>query len=123
MKFEKITPSVFYSNIKDSYTLFTHCLSFSKVHEELNIDHPYCVVEKDNLSILIFENKEYAKVIKPELRLITNDIVTVYNHVQTSFPTLLHPNLKEVTLRPWGAKEFAIFDQQVCFIIQEWPVK
>jgi hypothetical protein len=40
--------------------------------------------------------------------------------ISKSHPEFLHPNLKEITLRPWGAKEFALRDEQVCIIIQEW---
>lgn len=120
MKFEKITPSVFYNTIQDSYKLFIDCLAFTIVHQELNIDSPYCVVEKDNIGILIFENKEYAQIVKPELRIVTNNIKLVYQKIISTSPELLHPNLNKITPRPWGAKEFAIYDNQVCFIFQEW---
>lgn len=120
MKFEKITPSVFYNTIEDSFKLFIECLSFKIVHQELEIHAPYCVVEKDNIGILIFENKEYAEQVKPELRMVTKNIDEVYQKVISTSPELLHPNLNKITLRPWGAKEFAVFDNQVCFIFQEW---
>jgi hypothetical protein len=120
MKFEKITPSVFYHPIQDSFKLFLECLEFEITHQELTSDNPYCVVEKDTIGILIFQNKEYADRIKPELRIVTKDIESVYQKVISTCPELLHPNLNKITLRPWGAKEFAIFDSQVCFIIQEW---
>jgi hypothetical protein len=120
MKFEKITPSVFYNSIQDSFKLFIDCLEFKITHKELESDNPYCVVERDNIGILIFQNKEYAAIIKPELRMVTADIESVYHKVISTCPELLHPNLNKVTIRPWGAKEFAIFDNQVCFIIQEW---
>lgn len=70
--------------------------------------------------ILIFQNKEYADIVKPELRIITKNIESVFQKVNSTYPELLHPNLNKITLRPWGAKEFAIFDNQVCFIFQEW---
>jgi hypothetical protein len=37
-----------------------------------------------------------------------------YEKVSKSHPEFLHPNLKEIALRPWGAKEFALRDEQVC---------
>jgi len=120
MKFEKITPSVFYVTLQDSFKLFIDCLEFKITHQELEIENPYCVVENDTIGILIFQNKEYAAIIKPELRIVTKDIESVYHKVTATCPELLHPNLNKVTLRPWGAKEFALFDGQVCFIIQEW---
>ena len=44
----------------------------------------------------------------------------VYKKVQSNYPELLHPNLNKITLRPWGAKEFAIMDEQLGIIIQQW---
>lgn len=120
MKFDKITPSVFYEDLKQSKYLFIECLAFKITHQEIEIENPYYVVEKDGIGILIFQNKEYAHIIKPELRIITPNIEEVFENINTKFPGLLHPNLNKITKRPWGAKEFAIYDQQVCFIIQEW---
>lgn len=120
MKFEKITPSVFYSCIQDSFKLFIDCLEFKIIHQELESDSPYCVVEKDNIGVLIFQNKEYADIVKPELRIVTKNIESVFQKVNSTYPDLLHPNLIKITLRPCGAKEYAIFDNQVCFIFQEW---
>lgn len=44
----------------------------------------------------------------------------VYETVSRSHPEFLHANLNEVTLRPWGAKEFALLDEQLGIRIQEW---
>jgi hypothetical protein len=55
------------------------------------------------------------------LRIEPDDIEEAYNHVKKKNPELLHPNLKEITLRPWGAKEFALLDESgVCLIFQQW---
>ena len=78
-------------------------------------------MEKDGLAINLFQNKEYADQHHPEFRLVTNDIQAVYDSVALRYPELLHPNLKEVTLRPWGAKEFALMDDQLGIVFQEWP--
>jgi hypothetical protein len=75
---------------------------------------------KDDLSIMIFQNAEYAEKEHPELRLVTTDIEEVYQKVAARFPELLHPNLREVTLRPWGAKEFAMLDGQIGIRVQQW---
>lgn len=89
-------------------------------HEELDSDQPFCVVNKDGLSIMLFENAEYAEKEHPEIRLVTNNIDEVYAKVATTYPELLHPNLNEVTLRPWGAKEFAMLDGQIGIRVQQW---
>jgi predicted HAD superfamily hydrolase len=51
---------------------------------------------------------------------VTKNIDEVYRKVSGSYPEFLHPNLKEITLRPWGAKEFALMDKQLGIIIQQW---
>jgi len=121
MNFTKLVPNVFYTDIKVGLRLFIDCLGFSIGHDELNSDHPFCAVEKNGLSLLLFQNKEYAEKDRPEFRLVTNDIEEVYKKVASTHPEFLHPNLKQVTLRPWGAKEFALKDDSnVCIIIQQW---
>lgn len=121
MKFTKLVPNVFYTDIKVGLKLFVECLEFSIGHDELNASHPFCVVEKDGLSLNLFQDKEFADKDRPELRLVTNNIEEVYKKVASTHPELLHPNLKEVTLRPWGAREFALRDESdVCIVIQQW---
>jgi hypothetical protein len=120
MNFTKLVPNVYYLDIKDGLKLFIDCLEFSIGHEELKSENPFCVVEKNELRMNLFENKELAKEHNPEFRLVTNSIDEVYKKVSSSHPEFLHPNLSKVTLRPWGAKEFALRDNQVCIIIQQW---
>lgn len=120
MTFEKLVPNVFYANIADGLTMFVNCLNFTIGHDEIHSSQPFCVLAKDGLRINLFENAELAKEHIPEFRLVTNDIEEVYKKVSQSHPEFLHPNLKEITLRPWGAKEFALTDKQVGIIIQQW---
>lgn len=121
MKFTRLVPNVFYTDIKVGLRLFTECLEFSIGYDELSSDDPFCVIEKDELRINLFQNKEYAEKDRPELRLVTTNIEEVYKKVASTHPGLLHPNLNKVTLRPWGAREFALRDESdVCIIIQQW---
>lgn len=120
MTFDKLVPSLFYSKIQDSFELFIDCLGFTITYAEFESANPYYVINKDNLGLLVFEDKAAAKQHYPELRLVTKDINAVYEKIASTHPHLLHPNLKVVTLRPWGAKEFAILDKQVGIIFQEW---
>ena len=120
MKFEKLVPSFFYVDINNGLKMFVDCLDFSIGHEELNSRQPFCVLEKDGLRVNLFEDAELANEHNPEFRLETNNIEEVYAKVSESHPEFLHPNLKEVTLRPWGAKEFALTDGQLGVRIQEW---
>ncbi len=120
MIYEKLVPNIYYSNINDGLKFFVDCLEFVIGHDETKSKEPFCVLGKDGLQILIFENLKLAKEHNPEFRLVTKNIEEVYASVSKSHPEFLHPNLNQITLRPWGAKEFAIRDDQVCVIIQEW---
>jgi hypothetical protein len=119
MNFEKLVPNVFYSDISDGLKFFVNCLEFTIGHDEIKSCAPFCVLEKDGLRINLFENAELAKEHNPEFRLVTKNIEAVYEKVSKSHPEYLHPNLKEITLRPWGAKEFALMDEQLGIIIQQ----
>jgi hypothetical protein len=78
------------------------------------------VVGKGGLSIMLFQNSEYAAKYNPLLRLVTDNIDEVYKKVSAEYPGMLHPNLDKVTMRPWGAKEFALLDGQIGIVIQQW---
>lgn len=120
MEFTKLVPNIFYENIEDALKLFVDCLEFTITHNELNARNRFCVIEKDGLRINLFENELYAKEHNPEFRLVTNDIEGVYRKVNATHPQYLHPNLSTITLRPWGAREFALADVQLGVVIQQW---
>lgn len=120
MKFEKLIPNVYYADIANGLKMFVECLEFTIGHNEIKSAQPFCVLNKDGSGIFLFEHAKLAKEHNPEFRLVTKNIEEVYNKVAASHPEFLHPNLKEITLRPWGAKEFALRDDQVCIIIQQW---
>ena len=120
MNYSKLVPNVYYRNIADGLRMFIDCLEFNIGHEELKSKNPFCVIERDGLQLYLFENEKLAKEHNPEFRLVTNNIDEVYGQVSASHPDFLHPNLNKVTLRPWGAKEFALRDNQVCIIFQQW---
>ena len=120
MHFTGLVPSVFYTELSDGIKLFVDCLQFTIAHQDLNTSQPYCVLRKDSITIMVFQDEQLAKEHHPELRLVTNNIEDVYAAVSTSHPHLLHPNLKEVTRRPWGAREFAITDDQLGIRFQQW---
>lgn len=120
MNFEKLVPNIFYVDIADGLKLFVDCLGFEIGHDEINSARPFCVLEKDGLRINLFEDAVHAKEHNPEFRLVTKNIAEVYEKVSKSHPEFLHPNLKSITIRPWGAKEFALMDKQLGVRIQEW---
>lgn len=120
MHFEKLVPNIFYTDITEGLKFFVECLDFEITHDELKSKQPFCVLEKDGLRINLFQNAELATEHNPEFRLVTKNIEEVYKKVSASHPQFLHPNLKQITLRPWGAKEFALTDKQLGVIIQQW---
>lgn len=120
MNFTNLVPSVFYRDLSDGLKLFVDCLQFIVEHKDLNTSQPYCVLRKDGIGIMIFQDEQLANEHNPELRLVTDNIEEVYAKVSVSHPHLLHPNLNEVVLRPWGAKEFAIADMQLGIRFQQW---
>jgi len=120
MNFQKLVPNVFYSDINEALKLFIDCLQFTITHNELKSAHPFCVIEKNDLRINLFQDEGLAKEHNPEFRLVTNDIEEVYKKVSATHSEFLHPNLPKITLRPWGAKEFALRDNQVGIVIQQW---
>jgi len=121
MRFTKLVPNIFFEDIKDGLNLFVDCLEFGIRYNDLESENPCCVVQKDMLSVFLFQNKEFADKDRPEIRLHTDNIEEVYEKISKTHPQFLHPNLNTITLRPWGAKEFALRDKtDVCVIIQQW---
>ncbi len=120
MTFTTLVPNVFYVDINDALKLFVDCLEFQIEHDELRTHNPFCVIGRDGLRINLFQNRELAEEHYPEFRLVTNNIDQVFDKISASHPQFLHPNLNKITLRPWGAKEFALKDSQVGFVIQQW---
>jgi hypothetical protein len=107
-------------NIADGIIFFVDCLGFSIVHDEIASAQPFCVLRRDGLVINLFENADLANEHNPEFRLVTENIEEVYAKVSASHPQFLHPNLSKITIRPWGAKEFALTDGQLGMVIQQW---
>ena len=104
MDFEKLVPNVYYVDIANGLKMFVDCLGFAIGHDEIKSNQPFCVLDKNGISIYLFEHAKLAKEHNPEFRFVTKNIGEVYERVSRSHPEFLHPNLKEVTLRPWGAK-------------------
>ncbi len=120
MNFTKLVPELYYADIKSALKTFVECLEFNIVFDDINSENPYCVLGKDGLTVLLIQNKEYAEKFNPLVRLVTNNIEEVYGKIASKYPEMLHPNLSKVTLRPWGAKEFAVLDGQIGIVFQEW---
>ena len=121
MKFTKLVPNIFYTDIQIGLQLFVDCLEFEIGYNGLDDAEPCCVVQKDELAVFLHQSREFAEKDRPEIRLQTPAITEVHAKIKSVRPEWLHPNLPEVKMRPWGALEFAIVDASgVCVIIQQW---
>ncbi len=120
MTFTKLVPNIFYKDINTGLKIFVACLEFTIEHNQIDTANPFCVLEKGGLRINLFQDSELAEKDNPEFRLVTENIEEVFAKVYSKFPELLHPNLNKITIRPWGAKEFALMDGQIGIIIQQW---
>ncbi|TAG50301.1 MAG: hypothetical protein EAZ30_00985 [Betaproteobacteria bacterium] len=116
--FLNLIPKIFYERLEDGLTFFVDGLGFELVHR----DGELAVVERDGAKAYIVQNAACAAQDRPELGIETDDIDAVFNEMSARCPQLLHPNLNRVTLRPWGAREFAMLDKTtVCVVFREWP--
>ena len=75
------------------------------------------MTNKSNLYLIYVESLGLLRTAYPDEE---KQIEAVYEKVSAKFPELLHPNLSTVTVRPWGAKEFAIMDGQIGIVFQQW---
>ena len=85
MNFEKLVPNIFYVDIAEGLKLFVDCLSFNIGHDELKSCQPFCVLEKNDLRINLFENAALAREHSPGFRLVTK----ILKKFMERFPNLI----------------------------------
>lgn len=112
-----LIPKVFYDTLDEALDLWVGGLGFEIQHRE----PAFAVVSREGLRVYLAANPEYAAKDRPELTIVTDDIDAAHGALSARRPELLHPNLPAVTLRPWGALEFAVLDRTgVCIIFRQW---
>jgi hypothetical protein len=120
MQFTKLIPNIFYSDMNVGLQLFVDTLGFTIAYRDDKAEQPFCIITRDTLVIHLVESHEWAIKDRPQVRLETDDIETAYTLVKATHPELLHPDLSEISLQPWGALEFALRDSEdVCVIVQQ----
>lgn len=113
-----LIPKVFYDHLQDGLDLFVSGLGFELLYR----DDTLAVVARDGAKAYVVESPEYAAKDRPELSLETDTIDALFEEISTRSPELLHRNGATVTLKPWGAREFAVLDKtDVCVVFREWP--
>ena len=113
----RLIPKVFYADLADGLDLFVAGLGFAIGHR----DETLVVVERDGAKAYLVEDAEFAAKDRPELAIETDAIDALHAEIASRRPDLLHPNLRTITTRPWGAREFAVHDRtQVCVVFRAW---
>lgn len=116
--FKNLIPKIFYDQLQDGLDFFVTGLGFDVLHQDAEM----AVIARDGAKAYLVQNPEYAAKDRPELGIDTDDIDRVFAEMSARCPQLLHPNLRVVTPRPWGAREFAMLDKTtVCVVFREWP--
>jgi hypothetical protein len=113
----RLIPKIFFDRLSQGLDLFVDGLGFKVLHQ----DGALAVVERDAAKAYVVESPEYAAKDRPEIALETDDIHALHAEISSRRPELLHPNLPRVTIRPWGAQEFAVSDKTgVCVVFRQW---
>lgn len=113
-----LIPKVFYDHLQDGLDLFVSGLGFKVLHQ----DDDLAVVARDGAKAYIVESPEFALKDRPELAIETDTIDALFSEISFRAPHFLHRNGATVTLKPWGAREFAVLDGTgVCVVFRQWP--
>lgn len=116
--FKNLIPKIFYSRLDEGLEFFVDVLGFELAWRDATL----AVVERDGAKAYLMENAELAALDRPELAIETDAIDAIHAEMSARAPERLHPNLPNVQLRPWGAREFAMLDKTtVCVVFREWP--
>jgi hypothetical protein len=114
---QRLIPQIFYNALDDGLDLFVDCLGFRVLYREDSL----AVVERDGAKAYLVESAEFAAKDRPELTIETDTIEELYQEILVKRPEMLHPNLRTISRRPWGALEFAVLDKTtVCIVFRQW---
>lgn len=116
--FKNLIPKIFYDQLQDGLEFFVDGLGFEILHQDATM----AVIARDGAKAYLVQSPEYAALDRPELGIETDDIDAIHGEMSARSAHWLHPNGKKVSLKPWGAREFAMLDKtKVCVIFREWP--
>jgi len=113
----RLVPKIFYDRLADGLDLFVDGLGFAVRYRDENM----AVVERDMAKAMIVESPEFAAKDRPEIGIETDTVDALYAEISGRRPDLLHPKGRTVTLKPWGAREFALRDKtDVCVVFRQF---
>ncbi|HEX7639151.1 MAG TPA: hypothetical protein VF457_12205 [Burkholderiaceae bacterium] len=116
---QRLVPKIFYADRAVGRDLFVDALRFAVAYE----DDTITVVERDGCKAILVQDAAFAAKDRPEIAIETDAIDDLHADVAARRPDLLHPNpvVHAVSLRPWGAREFALLDASgVCIVLRQW---
>lgn len=118
--FKNLVPKTFYAHLQDGIEFFVGGLGFEVLYQ----DGDMAVIARDGAKAYLVQSPEYAARDRPELGIDTDNVDEVLREMSSRSPHLLHPNSNTVSLRPWGAREFAMLDKTtVCVNFRQWPAE
>ncbi|MFN0181105.1 MAG: hypothetical protein ACKVZ0_20040 [Gemmatimonadales bacterium] len=113
----RLIPKIFFDRMSDGLDLFVDGLGFTVRHHAGSL----AVVERDGAKAYLVESPADAAKDRPEIALETDAIDDVYAEISAKRPDLLHPNSRQVAVKPWGSREFALLDKTgVCVVFRQW---
>lgn len=116
--FNNLIPKIFYDHLQDGLDFLVSGLGFAILHQDATL----AVIARDGARACTMQSPECAALDRPELAIETDDIDAIHQEMSVRCPGLLHPNSRTVSLKPWGAREFAMLDRTtVCVVFREWP--
>lgn len=95
MSLLKVIPNIFYEDIQVGLGLFVDGLGFKTVYTSEE-GEPFYIIERDGVVLHLSQNAVLAKEHRPEIRIATDDIDSVYKEIKDGKPELLHPNLNKL---------------------------
>jgi hypothetical protein len=113
----RLVPKVFFDRLEQGLDLFVDGMGFKLGYR----DDDMAIVERDTAKAMLVASPEFAAKDRPEIGIETDSIDDLYREISARRPDLLHPNGKTVTLKPWGAREFALRDKtDVCIVFRQF---
>ena len=114
---QKLIPKIFYEHMADGLDLFVAGMGFAVLQQDASL----AVVERDGAKAYLVESAEYAAKDRPEIAIETDSLDALFAEIGGRRPDLLHPNVAQIKIQPWGSREFALLDKtHVCVVFRQW---
>ncbi|MGX7678686.1 hypothetical protein ACSMXN_07285 [Jatrophihabitans sp. DSM 45814] len=112
-----LIPQVFYTDLSVGLDLFVDGIGMQVLHQEGDL----VVAGRDQIKVYLVADATRAAQDRPELAIETDTLDADYADIAARRPDLLHPNLRQPKLQPWGPREFALLDAStVCIVFRQW---